>query len=144
MKKLFSKSWNSSTQTRKQRKYCFNSPLHVKHKFMSAPLSSELKKENGFRSIPLRKGDTVKIKTGQFKGKTGKITKVSLAKVKAYVEGATVKRADGTDALYPIHPSNVEIQKLDLSDKLRVAKIDSLKKQKKDSSESKNKSEVKK
>ena len=133
MKKLFSKAWNSSTQTRKQRKYCFNSPLHVKHKFMSAALSADLRKENGFRSIPVRKGDTVLIKTGQFKGKSGKVTKVSLARVRIYVEGASVKRADGTDSLYPIHPSNVEIQKLDLSDKLRVEKIEFLKKNSKKS-----------
>jgi large subunit ribosomal protein L24 len=127
MKKEFSKAWNSSTQGRKQRKYVAKAPLHIKHKFMGAPLSATLKKEYGFRSLPVRSGDTVKIMTGQFKGTEGKISKVSLIKTKVYVEGAAVKRADGSDAMYPIHASNVEIVKLDLSDKKRSEKIESLK-----------------
>ena len=70
--KLWSKVWKSSSQPRKQRKYLHNSPLHVKHKLMAAPLSKDLKKEHGVRSVPVRSGDTVTIRAGQFKGKTGK------------------------------------------------------------------------
>ena len=128
MKKLFSKAWKSSSQARKQRKYLFNAPLNIRHKLCSSSLSKELRKEYGFRSIPVRKGDFVKIKTGQFKGKSGKVVKVSLSRLKAFVEGAVVKRADGTESLYPIHPSNLEITKLDTSDKLRVEKIERRKK----------------
>lgn len=123
MKKLWSKAWNSSTQKRKQRKYLFNAPLHIKHKFLGTSLSKELRKEHNTRSVPLRSGDNVKVMAGQFKGITGKVTKVSLTRVKAYVEGAATKRRDGTDALYPIHPSNLMITKLDLSDKARSEKI---------------------
>ncbi len=129
MEKQFSKAWVSSTQIRKQRKYVANAPLHIRHKFMSAPLSKKLKEEYGFRSIPVRSGDTVKVKSGQFRGVEGKVSKVSLARTFVHVEGAALKRADGSDALYPIHPSNVEIVKLDTSDKLRVEKIDRLKKE---------------
>lgn len=95
---------------------------------MSANLSKELRKENSVRSIPVRTGDTVKIMTGQFKGKTGKVTKVSLVKMKVYVDGVSTKRNDGTDAMYPIHPSNLQITKLDTSDKKRAEKIARLKK----------------
>ena len=122
--KLFSKFWNSSTQARKQRKYVFNAPLNIKHRLCSSSVSKELKKEYGFRSIPVRKDDFVKVMSGQFKGKSGKVTKVSLSRMKVFVEGAAVKRADGSDAMYPIHPSNLMITKLDTSDKLRVAKIE--------------------
>ncbi len=127
MKKEFSNAWKSSTQGRKQRKYVAKAPLHIKHKFMGAPLSASLKKEYGFRSLPVRSGDTVKVTSGQFRGVEGKVSKVSLIKTKVYVEGAAVKRADGTDAMYPIHASNVEIVKLDLSDKKRASKVESLK-----------------
>ena len=41
-----------------------------------------------------------------------------------HVEGATISRADGTESFYPIHPSNVMITKLELTDKTRVAKIE--------------------
>jgi large subunit ribosomal protein L24 len=127
VEKKFSKSWKASIQPRKQRKYAKNAPLHIKHKFVSANLSKELRKENGIRSLPVRKGDTVKIMTGGYKGKTGKITKVSLARTFVHVEGAEQKRADGTKSLYPIHPSNVRIIKLDTTDKKRVSKIEKMK-----------------
>lgn len=131
MKKLWSKSWKASTQKRKQRKYVFNAPLHIKHKLVNVSLAKELKTEYNTRSIPVRTGDTVKIMAGQFKETTGKVTKVSLGKTKVYVEGASVKRRDGSDAQYPIHPSNLMITKLDLSDKRRADKIATFKEAKK-------------
>ena len=129
MEKKWSNKWNSSTQRRKQRKYLFNAPLHIKRKLINASLSKELRKEYSTRSIPVRKGDTVKIISGGFKDVSGKVTKVSLARTFIHVEGATVKRADGTESLYPIHPSNVVIVKLELNDKQRVQKIERLKKE---------------
>lgn len=127
VEKKWSKFWNSSSQKRKQRKYLFNSPLHIKHRLLGASLSKELRKENGTRSVPVRKGDTVKVMSGQFKGKVGKVSKVSLARLKVYVEGVSVKRSDGTDSMYPIHPSNLQIMKLDLTDKSRADKIKKVK-----------------
>ena len=121
--KKFSKSWKSSIQTRKQRKYRYNAPNHIKHRFMSATLSKELKETHNIRNVPVRLGDTVEIIAGQFKGSQGKIAKVSLAKTKVYIEGITQIKRDGTAVMYPIHPSNVKITKLDLTDELRKEKI---------------------
>ncbi len=126
--KLFSKSWIASSQARKQRKYVFNAPLNIKHKLCSSSISKDLQKEYKQRSIPVRKDDFVKIITGQFKGKSGKVTKVMLSKMRIHVEGASIKRADATDSLYPIHPSNVKIIKLNTNDKLRMEKIERVKK----------------
>jgi len=128
MEKKFSKSWKSSSQTRKQRKYVYNAPLHIKHKLVTSTLSKDLRKQYSIRSAPVRVGDIVTVKSGQFKGVSGKVTKVSLARVFAHVEGAVLKRADATEAHYPIHPSNLEITKLNLDDKLRVAKLERAKK----------------
>ncbi len=61
MKKKFSDKWKASKLPRKQRKYLANAPLHIKRKFLSANLSKELRKKHGKRSIPIRKGDTVRI-----------------------------------------------------------------------------------
>lgn len=127
--KLWSKFWRSSTRRNKQRKYAFNAPMHLKHKMAGAPLSSELRKEYNTRTIPVRKGDTVKVLRGDSKGNTGKVTKVSLARMRVFVEGVDVTRADGTKSLYPVHPSNLMITKLDLSDAKRVEKLNKLKKQ---------------
>ena len=91
---------------------------------MSAPLSSDLRKTHGIRNISVRSGDTVTITTGQFKGHSGKVASINLAKVKVKVEGAELTKRDGSKVMYPINPSNLMITKLDLSDELRKAKIE--------------------
>ena len=106
-------------QPRKQRRALFRAPLHRRQKFMAAPLSKELRKEVGKKSLPVRKGDTVKILRGKFRGHEGKVARVSLSRMRIYVEGATVKRSDGTEKLVPIHPSNVVIVDLERSDERR-------------------------
>ena len=128
VKKLFSKVWNSSTQIRKQRKYRYNAPLNIKGKFLNTSLSKTLRADTGFRSIRVRKDDEVKVIAGQFKGKIAKVSKVNLTKTKVYLEGVGIKRSDKTLSLYPIHPSNLQIIKLYKDDKVRVEKIDRLKK----------------
>lgn len=124
MEKKWSKDWKSSKQTRKQRKYLFNAPLHIRHKVMAAHLTKDLKNKYGIRSVPVREGDEVIIRSGQFRGVSGKVTKVSLSRYFVHVAGATIKKTDGTDKLYPIHPSNVEIIKLNLDDPRRKEKIE--------------------
>jgi len=124
MEKKWSKFWKASVQTRKQRKYVYNAPLHIKHKLMGSSLSKDIRKELGIRSAPVRVGDQVKVITGQFKGKIGKVTKVSVSRMYAHIEGATIHRADGTESFYPIHPSNLVILKLDMNDKLRTSKLE--------------------
>lgn len=123
MKKVWSNAWKASSQKRKQRKFVFNAPLHVKHKLVNVSLAKDLKTEHSTRAVPVRSGDVVEIMAGQFKGTSGKVTKVSLSRTKVFVEGAAVKRRDGSDSLYPIHPSNLRITKLDLSDKKRADKL---------------------
>jgi large subunit ribosomal protein L24 len=86
---------------------------------LSARLSDELREEYGKKSIPVRKGDTVKIMRGDFVGHEGKVEKVNLKKGRIYVEGVTVRKADGTERFYPIHPSNVKIIKLEMKDEER-------------------------
>jgi large subunit ribosomal protein L24 len=120
MKKEFSVSWKASSQPRKQRKYRENAPLHLRHKFMASHLSPELKKKHGKRAMTVRKDDRVKIMRGQFKGTSSKIERVDLKKTRVYVKGAEVTKKDGTKAFYPLHPSNLMILELNLSDKKRV------------------------
>ena len=108
-----------SYQPRKQRKRVFKAPLHTRQKMMAAHLSLKLRKELGTRSLPVRKGDTVKILRGKFRGKTGKVVRVDLRRMRVYVEGATVRKANGTEVLVPIHPSNLLIVDVDRSDERR-------------------------
>jgi len=119
MKTKFSSSWIKSKQPRKQRKYRYNAPLHIKQKFVGAHLSKELHKKYGKRSMNVRKGDSVKIMRGQFKNKTGKVDEASVKKTQVYVSGIEIAKRDGTKARFPIHPSNLMITELNMDDKMR-------------------------
>lgn len=109
----------TSLQPRKQRRFLYNMPLHLRHKLLTAPLSPELRKELGIRNLPVKKGDVVRIMRGDWKGHEGKIVEVDLRRVRIHIEGVTIKRADGTPVYYPIHPSKVMIIKLGEVDKVR-------------------------
>ncbi|MET1100886.1 MAG: 50S ribosomal protein L24 [Pyrodictiaceae archaeon] len=111
--------WTKSSQPRKQRRALFQAPLHKRRKIMAAPLSPELRKEYGIRSLPVRSGDEVVVLRGNWKGHKGKVVKVDLRRMRIYIEGVTVKNARGEPKYYPIHPSNVMIVKLNLDDKKR-------------------------
>jgi len=108
-----------SKQPRKQRKFLYNAPLHLRHKIVSAPLSIELRQKYGIRSLPIRSGDKVRILRGDFKGHEGKVVEVDLKRYRVHIEGTTVKKVSGTEVFYPIHPSNVMIVDLNLEDERR-------------------------
>ena len=119
VKKTFSATWNRSVQPRKQRKYVFKAPLHVKGKMLASKLSSELRKKHSTRSIRVRKDDKVKIMRGQFSGIVGAVEEVKVKASRIYVAGAGIVKKDGSKSKYPIHPSNVEIIELVTKDKKR-------------------------
>jgi len=108
-----------SKQPRKQRKFLYNAPLHLRHKIMSATLSKELRQKYGVRNLPVRTGDKVRIMRGDYKGVEGKVVEVDLKRYRIYVEGVTLKKINGTEVFYPIHPSNVMIVELNLDDERR-------------------------
>ncbi len=108
----------------KQRKKLFNAPAHIRHKMMAAPLSAELAASRGAKTMPVRKGDTVRIMRGDNKGFEGKVSRVDLKAYRIYMEGLTREKVDGTNIFLPIHPSKVEIRNLTLDDKLRKSVVD--------------------
>ncbi len=103
----------------KQRKMLHNAPAHIRHKLMAAPLSSELSASKGAKSLPVRKGDTVRILRGDHKGFEGKINRIDRKKYRVYIEGLTREKVDGTTIFVPVHPSKVMIKSLNLDDKWR-------------------------
>src|SRR3989338_1718474 len=109
--KKWSISWKSSKQRRKQRKYRFNAPLHVRQKLLSANLDKTLRKEYKKRSLPIRSGDEVVVVIGKYKGTFGKITEINLKKMLVYVDSVKVKKASGQEVNAKIDPSNLKIDK---------------------------------
>ena len=117
--KDFSKTWKSSKNPGKQRKYRTGSPLHVKHRLVHSHLSKDLRKKYGKRSIGVRKGDRIKIMRGRFKKQEGKIERVDLRKIAVFVNGIEITKKDGTKKMLALHPSNLMVTELSLNDKLR-------------------------
>jgi len=119
----------ASSKARKQRKAHWNAPLHKKRRMVSAHLDSALMSEYNVRSLPVRKGDTVKIIRGAKDFRTGeaKVANVDVKGMKIIIENITIPKADGTQKPKPVDPSDVLLTKLDLSDPWRKGKLDSLK-----------------
>ncbi len=113
-----------SVQPRKQRKELYNAPNHKRRIVMSSHLSDDLEDAYGIRSYPVRKGDTVKIMRGSHKGATGKVAKIDRSSYFITVDGVTMTKADGKEVARKIHPSNVMITQLDLSDPARKRYFD--------------------
>ena len=124
MKQEWSGNWNSSVQPRKQRKYRYNAPLHVRHKLVSANLTPVLRRDLGRRSLPLRKGDEVEVTRGTMKGFKGIIERVDLKILKVYIENANIKKIDGTEVAKAFDPSNIRITDPNMDDKMRVRAIE--------------------
>lgn len=124
MRQKWSNKWVSSVQPRKQRKYRHNAPLHVRHKFLSANLSKDLRKRYGKRSLPIRQGDEVEVTRGSSKKLKGNVTRVDLTRLKVYVDEIKVKKVDGSEITKPLEPSNLRITKLSLDDKRRQAVLE--------------------
>jgi large subunit ribosomal protein L24 len=110
-------------QPRKQRLALYSAPLHSCHKLLSAPLSRELREKHKIRSLPIRKGDNVRILRGDFKKLEGDVTKVDTKHRFIQVKGVNVSKADGKEVSRMIRPSNVMLLKL-VADKERTQIID--------------------
>jgi large subunit ribosomal protein L24 len=72
----------------------------------------------------VKKGDTVRVLRGDYKGYEGKILRVSRRSYRIFVDGINREKADGTSIPVGIHPSKVEVIKLDLGDKWRTKILD--------------------
>lgn len=99
----------NSIQPRKQRKFRYNAPMHLRMKMVGVHVSKELAAKLGTarRSVAVHKGDKVLLMRGQKKGHTGKVMEVDLAILKVYVEGVTRRNSKGVEKPYPVDPSNL-------------------------------------
>ena len=120
MKSEFNKSWNSSKQPRKQRKFLANAPNHIKRKLLGATLDKKLREKFGIRSIEVRKGDEVKIMRGKFAKKQGKVGIVDVKHTRVQIDGVQREKKGGEKVETWFHPSNVKIIVLDDSDNRRM------------------------
>jgi large subunit ribosomal protein L24 len=113
-----------SVKPRKQIKKIYNAPQHLKRKWLSSHLEGSLLLKYDKRAVSVAKGDTVRVMRGSFKGHEDKVVRAGVGKRIIEIEGITMTKADGNKIPKPIHPSNVEITKLNLTDKWRRKKLE--------------------
>lgn len=114
-----------SSKPRKQRRFRYNAPMHELQRFSHSHIDKALAKRLGMnrRAVQVSKGDTVKVMSGKNRGKTGKVLRVSMRKGFLYMDSLKKKNARGKEFEVPIRISNAYIIDLNLSDKMRAAKL---------------------
>ena len=124
---------SSSKQPRKQRKARYNAPSHKRRKMMASHLcgdsGNDLIKEYNVRSMTVIKGDLVRVVRGdkEMVGKEALVTDIFTRNMRIGLEGINISKADGSEIVRKIDPSNVIIVKLNLSDPKRKEKLEQLK-----------------
>ncbi len=96
----------------------------VKSRQLAGHLSKELRKKYTKRSIRIIEGDTIRVLRGEFRGVTGKVTKVSTQKNGVSIEGVKKEKLKGGNLDIFIHPSNLMITDLNTEDKWRQNKLE--------------------
>jgi len=95
--------------------------LHqVVNKQISAPLSKDLRKKYSRRSVRIMVDDTAKVIRGEYKGITGKVSKISTNNSSIAIEGNKKEKLKGDKIDVYIHSSNVIITSLNTDDKWRI------------------------
>ncbi len=120
MAQQWKRSLKSSRKPRSQRLYRIKAPMHITGHNLNAHLSKELREKLKTRSLRVRKGDTVKIISGQFKGKSGTVERVIPGNAKIFIGGVELVKKNGGKIQYPIIPSKVVITEIK-EDKRRTA-----------------------
>ena len=137
------------TKVRNNQRY--RASNQVISKQIAAPITKELRKKYSRRSARIMIDDTVKVIRGEYKGITGKVSKISTENNSIAIEGNKKEKLKGDKIDIYIHVTNVIITALNTDDKWRLkilekkskSKIKSMKEEDKKKEESKNKKEVK-
>ena len=79
---------------------------------MSSHLNKLLRDQYKIRSLPIKRGDEVKILKGKGKGKSGKVVQVYRKRNVIYVDKVQRDKQNGQTVFLPIKPSYCVIEKL--------------------------------
>ncbi len=102
----------------------YRATMATRSKQLGSPLSKELQKKYGKRSMRVVLGDTVKVMRGEYRGVDGKISKVSVANNSIAIEGVKKEKSKGEKFDVLIRSTNVVITNLNLDDHWRKTKLE--------------------
>ena len=102
----------------------YRASLRTRSNQLGSPLSKDLQKKYGKRSVRVVEGDTVKVVRGEYKDVDGKVASVSTQANSVAIEGIKKEKGQGEKFDVLIHTSNVVVTGLNTDDSWRVAKLE--------------------
>jgi large subunit ribosomal protein L24 len=114
---------SSPHSPRRQRRALYNSDSFERRRRMAVPLSRELRSRFHLRSLPLRKGDTVRVLSGSFVGREERVAKVDRRALSVTLDNVTLKAADEKLKPLALRPSHLVLTRLNLSDPWRRRRL---------------------
>ena len=102
----------------------YRATFQTRSKQLGSPLSKDLRKKYGKRSVRVNEGDSIKIVRGEFKGVDGKIGKISPQKNSVTIEGIKKEKTKGDKFDVYIHTSNLLVTSLNTENRWRIAKLE--------------------
>jgi large subunit ribosomal protein L24 len=109
----------SSRSPRRQRKALYTADTFERRRRMTVPLSRELRARFRRRSVPVRKGDTVRVLAGSFVGREERVARINRRDYAVTLDNVTLKMADEKLKPLEIRPGHLVITRLNLSDPWR-------------------------
>ena len=106
------------TKVRNQQTY--RATNQVISKQICAPISKDLRKKYSRRSARIMLEDTIRVIRGEYKGITGKVSKISTDSNSIAIEGNKKEKLKGDKIDIYIHVTNVIITALNTDDKWRL------------------------
>jgi ribosomal protein uL24 len=110
---------------RRQRKALYVADSFERRRRMTVPLSRDLRGRFHARSVPVRKGDTVRVLSGSFVGREERVAKVDRRSYSVILDNVTMKTGEDKLKPLPVRTSHLVITRLNLSDpwRRRVLKV---------------------
>ena len=106
--------------TKMRNRQTYRAMNQVVSKQICAPISKDLRKKYSRRSARIMLDDTVKVIRGEYKGITGKVSKISTDSNSIAIEGNKKEKLKGDKIDVYIHSTNVIITALNTDDKWRL------------------------
>jgi ribosomal protein uL24 len=109
----------SPTSPRRQRRARYEAPTAERRRRMAVKLSRELRTRFHRRSVPARKGDTVRVLAGSFEGREERIARVDRRAYTVTLDNVTLKTAEEKLKPLAIRTAYLVLTRLNLSDPWR-------------------------
>ena len=110
--------------TKMRNNQIYHASLRTRSNQLGSPLSKDLRKKYGKRSVRVIEGDTVKVVRGEYKDVDGKVASVSTQANSVAIEGIKKEKGQGDKFDVLIHTSNVLVTGLNTDDSWRMAKLE--------------------